>query len=263
MTEKPRITYVGHATVLIEIDGVRILTDPLLRGRVGLLRSKTSTFDEGWRRDLDAILISHPHRDHLDAPSLRSLEQHTKIVVPTGVGRRARQLGFSDINEVDVGDAIEIGGVSVTATPAAHGRLPRTFKPPTPVGYLVESTASIYFAGDTDLFSEMEEISDELDVALLPIWGWGPRLGAGHLDPRRAAEALRLLKPKVAIPIHWGVLHPVGIGWTRPGYLSFPAHRFLRDAGRRAPEVDVRVLEPGQAFEFERLSVGSSNAPGS
>ena len=251
MKETPRITYVGHATVLVEMGGVRILTDPLLRGRIGLLRSKTSTFDEGWRRNLDAVLISHAHSDHFDPPSLRSLAETTKIVVPTGVGRRARKLGFSRVEEVEVGAEIEIGSVLVTATPAAHGRLPRVLKPPTPVGYLLENSASIYFAGDTDLFADMALITDQLDVAMLPIWGWGPRLGAGHLDPRRAAEALRLLRPKVAIPIHWGVLHPVGLGWTRPGYLRFPALRFLSDAGREAPKVRVEVLEPGQTFEFE------------
>lgn len=259
MNENPRITYVGHATVLIEMDGARILTDPLLRGRIGLLRSRASTLDEGWRRDLDAVLISHPHRDHLDPPSLRSLDHTTKIVVPTGVGRRTRRLGFTDVEEVDVGDEFEIGRVSVTATPAVHGRIPQAFKPPTPVGYLLEGSVSIYFAGDTDLFSEMADITDQLDVALLPIWGWGPKLGAGHLDPRKAAEALRLLRPRVAIPIHWGVLHPVGIGWARPGYLSFPALRFQSDAGREAPEVLVKVLEPGQAFEFEPSALGKSS----
>jgi L-ascorbate metabolism protein UlaG (beta-lactamase superfamily) len=85
-------------------------------------------------------------------------------------------------------------------------------------------------------------------VALLPIWGWGPRLGGGHLDPRRAAEALALLHPRIAVPIHWGVLYPLGVGWLKPRYLTEPARRFSELASELAPEVDVRVLAPGESL---------------
>ena len=73
---------------------------------------------------------------------------------------------------------------------------------------MVAGTASVFFAGDTDLFDEMSGLVPKLDLALLPIWGWGPTIGPGHLDPGRAAEALTLLAPRLAVPIHWGTLRP-------------------------------------------------------
>ena len=75
------------------------------------------------------------------------------------------------------------------------------------MGYLIRGSHQIYFAGDTDLFEGMATLAPDLEIALVPIWGWGPSLGPGHLDPRRAAEALRLLQPLLAVPIHWETLH--------------------------------------------------------
>ena len=104
----------------------------------------------------------------------------------------------------------------------------------------------MYFAGDTDLFPGMADIAPGLDVALLPIWGWGPTLGAGHLDPLRAAEALVMLRPRLAIPIHWGTYAPaVMLRAFRRSFLARPPHDFVRAARRLAPDVQVRVLAPG------------------
>jgi L-ascorbate metabolism protein UlaG (beta-lactamase superfamily) len=86
-----------------------------------------------------------------------------------------------------------------------------------------------------------------LDVALLPVWGWGPSLGRGHLNPRTAAETLRLLRPRVAVPIHWGTYFPIGRGGRR---LADPPHEFARHAAELAPDVEVRVLKPGDGFEL-------------
>jgi L-ascorbate metabolism protein UlaG (beta-lactamase superfamily) len=88
-----------------------------------------------------------------------------------------------------------------------------------------------------------------MDVALLPVGGWGPRLGPGHLDPDRAAEALRLLRPRVAIPIHWGTYLRLGLS-RDARTLHEPAERFGRRAAVLAPEVDVRVLAPGERLEL-------------
>ena len=86
-----------------------------------------------------------------------------------------------------------------------------------------------------------------LDLALLPVWGWGPNLGGGHLDPERAARALELLKPGVAVPIHWGTLYPIGLGRFRRYLLHEPPRAFARHARRHAPEVEVRIVEPGDS----------------
>ena len=89
------------------------------------------------------------------------------------------------------------------------------------------------------------------DVALLPIWGWGPTMGPGHLDPERAAEALARLRPRIGVPIHWGTLRPFYRSARAP-FLREPLDAFVAAAARRAPEVDVRVLEPGETLLLAR-----------
>jgi L-ascorbate metabolism protein UlaG (beta-lactamase superfamily) len=117
------------------------------------------------------------------------------------------------------------------------------------VGYVIEADGRrVYFAGDTDLFDGMTDLG-ELDLALMPVWGWGPHLGAGHLDPERAAEAVALLEPRLAVPIHWGTLFP-RINRDRAGRLTDPPHEFAASAARVAPAVDVRILAPGDALDL-------------
>ena len=118
------------------------------------------------------------------------------------------------------------------------------------LGYVFRGSHEVYFAGDTGLFPEMADLAGKMDVALLPVWGWGPYLGDQHLTPYDAADSLRLLRPTTAIPIHWGSLFPLGMGWTRPSFLVFPPYAFLRHAAQLAPEVAVEVL-PVQADERE------------
>jgi len=246
------VAYLGHATVLIELDGTKLLTDPLLRRRVTHLRRADDPRTEGLD-EVDAVLISHAHHDHLHLRSLRLLDRSTQIVVPKGLRRLVRLGRFGSVTEVNEGDVVEIGLLSVRATHAEHAgtRQPGWWWLKAPaLGYAIEGSQKIYFAGDTDLFEEMEGLVPDLDVALLPIWGWGPSLGRGlHLDPRKAAEALRLLRPRIAIPIHWGTYRPLHLG-ARARFLSAPAEDFAREAAALAPEVDVRVLQPG-----ERLSL--------
>jgi L-ascorbate metabolism protein UlaG (beta-lactamase superfamily) len=117
------------------------------------------------------------------------------------------------------------------------------------LGYLIRGSAQLYFAGDTDLFEGMVELGLGLDVALLPIDGWGPRVGPGHLDPRRAAEAVRLLTPRVAVPIHWGTYRRIGLHGD-VGMLRERADLFRHLAAELAPEVDVRILMPGERLEL-------------
>jgi L-ascorbate metabolism protein UlaG (beta-lactamase superfamily) len=246
-----QLTTIGHATVLIELDGARMLTDPLLRDRANLLRAHARASEQEWHERLDAVVLSHFHRDHFDTRSISLIDRKTLVVGPPGTARRVGRLGFDNVSEVVPGASVTVGDVTLTATRANHGRMPGPLAT-TALGFLVTGSTRTYFAGDTDLFSEMRNLGKPtLDVALLPIWGWGPRLGDGHLDPRRAAEALKLLRPRIAIPIHWGVLYPVGVGWLKPRYLTEPAELFVSSAGELAPEVDVRVLAPGESLVVE------------
>jgi L-ascorbate metabolism protein UlaG (beta-lactamase superfamily) len=245
-----RITWIGHSTVRVDLDGVRLLTDPVLRPRIAHLRRIANAVDTRALRDLDAVLISHLHYDHFSIASLRLLGRSLRVVVPKGAARMLRRRGFTELTEVDVGDEVPIGAVTVRATDAEHPgkRSPWGRNAPS-VGYVVSGSAHVYFAGDTDLFDGMSDISPDLDVALLPVAGWGPRLPAGHLDPVRAATALALLRPRVAIPIHWGTYRPVGLG-RGPSLLRAPAEEFERRARELAPDVDVRIVAVGESVEL-------------
>ncbi len=236
------LTYVGHATVLIELDGVRLLTDPVLRQRLWHLRRRVplEAFDLG---GIDAALLSHVHFDHFDRPSLRMLGTGVTAVVPVGASRLLR--GFSDVREVDVGDEVRVGKVTVHATPAVHHSTRLTLRSAPALGFVVSGSRRIYFAGDTDLFEGMSALAGSLDVALVPIAGWGSKVGPGHLDPLRAAKALRLLSPRIAVPIHWGTLSPVNRTAS-----AEPTEAFRRHAAELAPQVEVRVLEPGGVLSF-------------
>jgi L-ascorbate metabolism protein UlaG (beta-lactamase superfamily) len=249
VTGAARVTYVGHATVLVEMDGVRLLTDPVLRRRVGPLRRHGAPPDPRLTEDVDAVLISHLPLDHADVPSLRRLSRTVPVLASPDARHFLSRLGFGDIRELAPGDATEIGGVRVTATEADHPSGGRRFERASrAVGFEVEGERRIYFAGDTDLFDGMEKIGGQrLDLALLPIWGWGTNIGAGHLDPERAARAAALLSPGTVVPIHWGTLYPLGLARLRPGPLHSPPDQLAAWMRELAPQAELRVLAPGEA----------------
>ena len=236
--------------MLVELDGVRLLTDPVLRRHVLHLRRSGIAAPEAIR-DLQGVLISHAHWDHLDLGSLRQVAPNVRLVVPRGVGPLLRRRRFADVVELVAGETAEIGDLVVTATHAEHdaGRGPLGPRSPA-LGYLVTGSKRIYFAGDTDLFEEMSALAP-LDLALLPVSGWGPRLPAGHLDPRRAAEALRLLQPRTAVPIHWGTYSLVTGRRVSEADARAPAEEFVRLAAELAPSVDIRVLAPGASLTLD------------
>jgi L-ascorbate metabolism protein UlaG (beta-lactamase superfamily) len=241
-----RITFLGHSTVLMELGGRRVLTDPVLTNRLLHLRRHSSPVEVPGA-PLDSVLISHLHHDHLHPASLRRLPLKATVVVPRGGRRLVERLGFSDMREVEAGDEIELDGVRIEAVPASHHGGRRPFGPQAEALGFVASGGGfrVYFAGDTDLFEAMGDIGD-LDLALLPVWGWGTSIGEGHLDPGRAVESLRLLRPRVAIPIHWGTFLPVWTPRSNRRLLAEPPREFARLAASEAPEVEVRVLEPGE-----------------
>lgn len=246
-----RIEYVGHATVLVDLDGVRLLTDPLLRNRVAHLRRSTPV-SARTRRGVDAVLVSHAHYDHLDIPSLEKLGKKIPVIVPRGLGGMLRKRRFESVIEVDVGEVLSIGELQIRSVPAQHdGSRSPLGASADPVGYLVSGSKSIYFAGDTDLFDGMHELGP-VDVALIPIWGWGPGLGGGHLDPERAAEAAARVRPSMVIPIHWGTYFPIHLGLKgRPGFVDLPPLEFIAAMKETAPDVDVQVLRPGESLDLD------------
>jgi L-ascorbate metabolism protein UlaG (beta-lactamase superfamily) len=250
-SEANQVTYIGHATVLLELDGMRFLTDPVLRSRLAHLRRHGQKPAEDSAADLDAILISHLHHDHTDLPSLRRLPRQTPILGPRGAGGFLRRRGFEAVTELAPGDSETFGGVEVTAVEAEHGGGRRLGSDDSEtIGFVASGTSRAYFAGDTDLFEGMAELAGGLDLALLPVWGWGPTLGPGHLDPERAARAAAILKPRIAIPIHWGTLFPIGLSRLGRRHLIAPPREFERRCAELAPQVEVRVLSPGEETPF-------------
>jgi L-ascorbate metabolism protein UlaG (beta-lactamase superfamily) len=246
-----RLIYLGHATTLLRLGGVSVLTDPALREWLGPLRRHGAVVDPELRDEADAVLISHLHRDHLDLASLRRLPPVTPLVVPRGAGQIASRGGADEVVEMSPGETLSIGALTVTAVTAVHdGRRGPWGRGAQPLGYVLRGDGRrVYFAGDTDLFDGMSELRP-LDLALLPVWGWGPSLGSGHLDPAGAARALTLLRPRGAVPIHWGTFYPLGLSRLRPAPLSDPPLEFARLAAELSPEVDVRVLDPGGMMEL-------------
>jgi L-ascorbate metabolism protein UlaG (beta-lactamase superfamily) len=253
-----RLRFLGHATVVIELDGARMITDPVLRGRLAHLRRHTATPDPALHdQPIDAVLISHLHHDHLDHASLNRFGGDVRLIVPTGAGQLVRRWGFRHVEELAEGKAIDVAGVRVRATPANHSGRRTPFGPRAAcLGYLVEGSRRIYFAGDTGLFPEMAALSP-IDVALLPVWGWGPNIGPGHLDPYGAAVALTLLHPSLAIPVHWGTFYPIGLRSRMRDLLRTPPEDFARHASELAPEVAVRILAPGEALTLTPLAKNS------
>jgi len=248
-----KVAYIGHSTMFIEIDGLRIITDPLLRRFIGHLRRQVPDPDP-IVKEADVVLISHLHGDHLDLSSLQELGRDKRIIVPRGAGPYLRLKRFKYVEEIEEGESIDLGGVTVTATSADHSGRKLPWVPLVQeLGFIVDGSHEIYFAGDTDLFEEMADIGQEIDLALLPVWGWGPTLGPGHMDPESAALSLLHLNPTAAIPIHWGTYCPAVIDWFKPKFLSRPPLEFTEHAAEIAPEVTTKILAPGQAVNLEEL----------
>ncbi len=248
---RDRIAFLGHSTLLIELDGQALLTDPLLRSRVAHLRRYAPLLDAGAPGPVTAVLISHAHQDHLDLPSLRAVGSEKKLLVPDGAGAWLRRRGFTDVKELGVGDQALLGDVSVSAVPADHQGHRYPLGPRSAsVGYLVSGRQTVYFAGDTGVFEEMEELAGSVDVALIPVSGWGSTLGPGHMGPLDAARSVQLVRPRVAVPIHWGTFRPIG---PRPRALprgEEPAREFARHVAALEPNTRVRVLAPGEEMEI-------------
>jgi L-ascorbate metabolism protein UlaG (beta-lactamase superfamily) len=238
------LTWVGHSTVLVDVAGVRVLTDPLLTRRVAHLRRRRSPVGPDVA-DVDVVLISHAHMDHLHLPSLRLVRPGARVVVPAGLAGLVDRRRFH-VTEVEIGDRVDLGPVAVDVVPAAHGhgRGPHSRVRARPVGYVIEGGgARVYVAGDTDLFDEMADL-ERIDVAVLPIWGWGRTIGDGHLDPERATTAVERIGPRLVVPMHWGTYSPEDGRRRLPGWFDEPAERFADVLAGRGLDDRLRLVEP-------------------
>jgi L-ascorbate metabolism protein UlaG (beta-lactamase superfamily) len=240
----PTVRWLGHATAQLELGGLRILTDPALTPRLAHLRRRAPLDPDTVERP-DLVLISHVHQDHLHLPSLRRFGADVPLLVPRGAGAFLHRRGWRDLVETQAGDTHPLGRVTIETVPAVHprGRGPHSSVAADPVGFVVHSSEGVvYFAGDTDLFDGMGSWAP-VDVALLPIWGWGPNVGEGHLDPTTAARAVERIRPRLVVPVHWGTFSPVGL--RQPHWLETPARRFRAELSAAGLLGGLRVLPPG------------------
>lgn len=250
--DRARVSWLGHASTMIELAGVRIVTDPAFTPRLAHLRRHHLVGQDALVRP-DLVLISHLHLDHLHRPSLGQLGADLDIVVPAGAGRLVRRWRLGRVREVAAGEAFDIGAVTIEVVPAVHSssRGPHTRVAGDAVGYVARGGGrSVYFAGDTALFPQMSAL-EGIDVALLPIWGWGPTLGPGHLDPCSAALATTLVDPRMVVPIHWGTYSPIGVRRRAPSWLRAPLDRFVHEMHLVGAADRALVVDPGGVVDLE------------
>ncbi|WP_405589531.1 MBL fold metallo-hydrolase [Streptomyces sp. NBC_01190] len=262
------ITWWGHATVTVRDSGVRVLTDPLFTRRLAHLRRRRGAVPPPVAAEADVVLVSHLHADHLHLASLRRLAPGTPVLLPKGalaaVPGLRRLRDRLRLVEVAAGDTRQFGELAVRAVAASHDgrRLPFGPQRAPALGFVLAGEARTYFAGDTGLFDTMADEVGQCDIALLPVGGWGPFLGHGHLDPERAARALAELAPRAAVPVHYGTYWPIGMDAVRPDEFHLPGREFVRQAARIAPRVAVHRLDHGQRVVLEGAGRPSDSGRG-
>jgi L-ascorbate metabolism protein UlaG (beta-lactamase superfamily) len=251
-----QVTWLGHSTLLIDIDGHRVLTDPVWSERaspfsfVGPARFHPPPIALDDLPKLDAIVISHDHYDHLDADTIGWFAKHTDVVVhaPLGVGAHLQRWGMPDdrIVEHDWWEATTVGGVEIVATPARHfsGRWLNDSNATLWAGWAVIGPEHrVFFSGDTALLPEFEEIGERLgpfDVTMLETGAYNQLWADVHMGPEQAVMAHRMLRGKVMLPVHWGTFNLALHSWTEPG------ERVLAAATKAG--VDIRLPRPGQTI---------------
>ncbi|MEM2880225.1 MAG: metal-dependent hydrolase [Candidatus Bathyarchaeia archaeon] len=221
-----KVTWFGHAAFQIELAGKTVLIDPWLNG------NPTSPIKASEIGKADVVYVTHDHGDHLgDAIDICKRTGAT-FVSTFELGNYAKENGVTNVMGLNIGGCVEVKGIKLHMVQAFH-----TSSKGAPTGVVVEGEGkTVYHAGDTGLFMDMKLIGQlyRLDLALLPIGGY---YTMGVLE---AAEAVKLLKPKVVIPMHYKTF-PV---------LAQSADEFVEKVKKKVPKTKVVVLNPGESFEF-------------
>lgn len=238
------MTWLGHATVVLDLAGCRIVTDPLLGRHNGPLRRRGPRPRRSDWQGADAVLLSHLHHDHAEVSSLRALAPAPVFTARANVAWLQRKslpgVALEDPGAHGPRWSEVAPGVEVAQVRAEHAGRPMPHRPNAANGHLIRSgTRSIYVVGDSDLVDEMALVPQWLagrpDLVVVPIAGWGPRLSEGHLDPVRAAEACARVGARWALPYHSGTLHPP---LMRGAWLDRPLRAFADALQHRAPETE-------------------------
>jgi L-ascorbate metabolism protein UlaG (beta-lactamase superfamily) len=252
------VTWWGHSSMTIELGTARVATDPLLSQRLFHLRRAVPPPPET-ALDADVVLVSHLHHDHLHLPSLLRFAPDVPVVVPRGAPAQVRGLASRELVQVSPGDSVDVAGVRVDVLAATHpgsrDKLRRGADDVPAVGFRVEGAgSSVWYPGDTGVRADFAEV-EPVDLAAVPIGGWGPTLGDEHLDPLEAADAVAAVGARWALAVHYGTYWPLALRRISPGnhhrLFVTPPQRFLRAMAERA--ADVVPLVPGFG---ERVGLG-------
>jgi len=249
------VTWLGHSTVVLDIDGVRIVADPLLQRHAGILRRRGDTPERAAWHGADAVLLSHLHHDHAELGSLRLLGDVPVVTAPANA-RWLRHNGIAGAIGLHGGDWFEVGPLHVRLAPADHGHRPMPHRPNAANGHLVRGpSGTVWLAGDTAPFRGMallpERAGAPLDLAVVPVGGWGPRLSGGHMDPVQAARACAVVRARRALAVHWGTLHAPISRSLPPGWMNLGGAAFAVALRRLAPGCENVGLLPGERVELD------------
>lgn len=255
------VTWLGHATVVLDVDGTRLLTDPLLRRHAGILRRRGPKPARSSWAGTEAVLLSHLHHDHAELRSLRLLPGDVPVITAPENARWLRDRRVRGVSPGD-GEWMSVGHgarVSVSLCRADHSSRPMPHRPNQANGHLVRAaSAAIWVAGDTSLFPGLgalpEQAAGPIDLAIVPVSGWGPRLSGGHLGPVEAAEACARVGARHAVPVHWGTLHTPGGRVYPRGWMDRPGPEFVDALADLAPRCVPMLLRPGVTTDLGDLS---------
>ncbi|GGF42707.1 membrane protein [Marmoricola endophyticus] len=256
MTARLGVTWWGHSSMSLRLGDVVVATDPLLSRRLLHLR-RPSPPPPPAAETADVVLVSHLHRDHLHLPSLDRFDPSIPVVVPRGATRLVKGLAGRTLVEVAPGDRVEVAGVEVEVHPAHHdGRRSVVENGDAPaVGFRVDDGhRSVWYPGDTG--QQDNSGVRPVDLAAVPIGGWGPTLGEEHLDPRQAAQAVADVGARWALAVHYGTFWPVAMRRLHPAnhryFFETPPDRFREAMAELAP--DVAPLTPLHGVSVELVT---------
>ena len=255
------VTRIGHATVLLDFDGCRILTDPWFSERWGYYHGEPYGLTLDQLPHLDGVLVSHDHYDHFDLQSFRQYpDKGVPMLLKRGLAAKARAAGFHNVRELDAWETTTLGPLTITAAPGKH-KVPE-------ITFVLEGLGlSVYFGADTLLIPELREVArrfPRIDLALLPVNGLTLRPLLNRqvvMNAREAAELCALLRPRVAVPIHYAFTGGPIQGRLVLKYTG-TADEFAREAAQRAPGTQVRILAPGEPLTVAAVPLAGPSAEG-